>query len=641
MTRATTRTLSGDPQAADVREALRRLGVDRLVFGVHEAALPSTPGLETGRGCLAGRGGLDTARWAASLGFDGLQLGPSGMTGPGNPSPYDGTAFSKSLLSLDVEGLATDPEWAGLVRNEDLAELVRDLPDDASRVVPYETVWKRFVAVAGRAAGRLLGDDEPEVDVLREGFERWAATRGGSWLDADASFEVLAAEHGSEDWRSWPAPDDALPARAADGELPAVRRFGEVLSRRPSPAWTWRIAQWILAMQRDEAHRRIRDLGLALYGDLQVGLSARDEWRLQRLFLPGYRLGAPPSRTNPDGQPWGYPVWNPDGFLSNGRPGPVLGFFDERFDAIFEDVDALRIDHPHGLVCPWVYRTDHDDPLHAVQTGARLFSTPEEQGHPVLARFAIPRPDQIDPSVDPWDDRRVRDLEPEQLARYSLILDRAVAAARRHGRSSADLVCEVLSTMPRPLELAASRWGLGRFRVAQKADLDDPTDVYRSENARPEDWVMLGTHDTRPIRALADGWVADGTSRAWGGHLARVLETRPERRETFSRRIAGDAGALIDAMFAELLACRARHVSVFFTDLLGFTEPYNRPGRIDAENWRLRIPPDFGELYARRVREGTALDLRTACALALRSRSGDGDDAALADRLERRRLPSP
>src|SRR5690606_40926753 len=51
--------------------------------------------------------------------------------------------------------------------------------------------------------------------------------------------------------------------------------------------------------------------GLALYGDLQVGYSDADTWRHMGVFLRGYLLGAPPSRTNPEGQPWGYPVLDP------------------------------------------------------------------------------------------------------------------------------------------------------------------------------------------------------------------------------------------------------------------------------------------------------------------------------------------
>jgi hypothetical protein len=71
-------------------------------------------------------------------------------------------------------------------------------------------------------------------------------------------------------------------------------------------------------------------------------------------------------------------------------------------------------------------------------------------------------------------------------------------------------------------------------------------------------------------------------------------------------------------MLAELLVCRARHVLVFFTDLLGIAEPYNRPGVSSSRNWTLRAPPLAPGGDAR-----LPLDVPRACALALRARGVD------------------
>src|SRR5262249_4337123 len=157
--------------------------------------------------------------------------------------------------------------------------------------------------------------------------------------------------------------------------------------------------------------------------------------------------------------------------------------FVARIDKAFAEYDGLRIDHPHGLVCPWVYRADAEDPALAVQEGARLHESPDLPDHPALARHAIARPAQLDPAPRRYHDAWVRALEADQVARYALLFDAIAGAAGRHGRSMADLSCEVLSTMPLPLGRVLERHGLGRWRVAQKADLDDPADVYRAENA--------------------------------------------------------------------------------------------------------------------------------------------------------------
>ena len=59
---------------------------------------------------------------------------------------------------------------------------------------------------------------------------------------------------------------------------------------------------------------------------------------------------------------------------------------------------------------------------------------------------------------------------------------------------------------------------------------------------------------------------------------------------------------------------------VFFTDLLGLREVYNRPGTVSPENWSLRVPADFAAAYRAAAAKGAALDLPAALATAMRAR---------------------
>src|SRR5690606_20248220 len=117
-----------------------------------------------------------------------------------------------------------------------------------------------------------------------------------------------------------------------------------------------------------------------------------------------------------------YRIFGRDGVA---RPGPALRLFLLRIDKLFAEFDGVRIDHPHGLVDPWIYRADDPDPLHAIRHGARLFSSPALPDHPELARFAIARPADLDPDPDAlrWADGWVRRLTPEQVDRYALLFD--------------------------------------------------------------------------------------------------------------------------------------------------------------------------------------------------------------------------
>lgn len=337
------------------------------------------------------------------------------------------------------------------------------------------------------------------------------------------------------------------------------------------------------------------------------------------MLLSGYLMGAPPSRTNVEGQAWNYPVLDPAQLLNaEGEPGPALGFVAERMGKMLAEFDGLRLDHPHGLVCPWVYRAEDPDPHQAVKTGARLFSAQGLPDHPDLARYAIVHPDQCNLTRPRYADDWVRELTPEQEHRYALTMDTIMEEVHNHGRRKQDMLCEVLSTETLPLRRVRLRHGLGRFRVTQKANLDDASDVYRSENALPEDWVMVGNHDTPPIWRLAKNWQGNEEGQKQAAYLARRL--RPQNPESLATALAADYRKLAHAKMADLFLSPARHIMVFFPDLFGIDKTYNMPGTVNEDNWTLRIPPDFVRRYDSDRRRGEALNLHAALALALRAR---------------------
>jgi hypothetical protein len=101
---------------SSITEALRLLETSDLLLAVHDASFPCAEGEDTGRGTPYSSGGLALARFARYLGFTGLQLGPQGQTSSVNHSPYDGTLFSRNILSLDLKalvdnGLLSRPAW--------------------------------------------------------------------------------------------------------------------------------------------------------------------------------------------------------------------------------------------------------------------------------------------------------------------------------------------------------------------------------------------------------------------------------------------------------------------------------------------------------------------------------------------------
>lgn len=526
-----------------VSEALRALGIERLALGVHDACFPGDPAEDIGRGTPNGTGADDFFRFARELGFDTIQLGPQGEVSEINPSPYDGSVFVRSTLSIALGPLVE----AGLLSEETRKRLV---------VPPTARSEHRY---AWRAMREVLAEVAKKAPKLPR--NEWSM------------FDAMTEANEGRDFTEWH--HDAVPSFAAMNRS----LFAQQLARA----------------QHEAMRERTRALGLSLIADLQVGWSRRELWAHGDCFMRDYLMGAPPSRTNPEGQPWGYPVLDP------AKPEKVRALLTKRFTRVAEEYDGVRVDHPHGLICPWVYRVGED-----VRYGARLHESPD---HARLGAFAIARAEQLDLTASPWDEGRVRALDDEQVTAYAwklaLLLEKVP-----------NVLCEVLSTMPYPLGRVLERYGLGRFRVTQKAALDDPRDVYRSENAQPNDWIMVGNHDTAPIWTVTQRWDLEAH--------ARYLEER------LKQPVARDPRALARAKLAELFASPAKNVFVWWGDLLGETEWYNRPGTVSDDNWSRRIPPNFRSVYAERCAAGTAFDLRLALATALRAR-GQHD---LANRMQ-------
>ena len=617
----------------DVAAALAALGKRRLVLAIHDASFPGTPGADPGRGSPYSAAAADFVRWVRGLGFDGLMLGPQGMTSRDNPSPYDGTLFSRNTLNIDPAALAGDAAWGAVVRD---AGLPPGTADGALERVRHRAVFDASQAALAAVHAALI-DARARGDRAAAAADRALAgfrAANHDWLQPDALYFAIAGRHGRRHHRDWPsALDRRLMAPRPGDEAAAARRRGALERELARDIERHALGQHLVHRQHAAFRDHVSRLGLELYGDLQVGFSPCDDWQRAALCLDGYRMGAPPSRTNPDGQPWGYRAFDPGGYGDAGAPGPVLRFLGARVAKMLDEFDGLRIDHPHGLVCPWVYRAGEPDAHAAVRAGARLFASPALADHPELAAFAIVREDQIDARAARHADGWVRDLDAAQVARYGVLLDAIVDAVKARGGGTDDVVCEVLSTCPYPLARVMARHRLGRFRVTQKADVHDPRDVYRSENARPEDWIMVGNHDTPPLWALVRDWCASPAGREQARYLASRL-CPDGGADRMAAALAGDHRALAAAKLADIFASPAAHVLVFFPDLLGLDAVYNRPGTVSEDNWSLRVPPDYARRHAADAAAGDALHLPRVLAIAVRAR-GRAFAHAHRDLLER------
>ncbi len=626
-----------------IQKGLELLEIDRLVLAIHDQSFPGSAEEDIGRGSPYSRSGREFLSFVQKLGFNGVQLGPQGKTTRSDPSPYTGTIFSRNILSIAPWQLAQDRALKGLFESADFNRLrnAHIAVSDRDRV-HYGAAWEIAHAVVELTHTRFReSGGQPGFHDQYDQFRKSMSYAAVDWFTRDGIYEALTEQYGTGDWRKWEPLDRRLFQPLESESAAAVRRLEEIRRK-----WTNRIDRFAFGQfLLDRQHRELRDwielVGLRLYGDFQIGLSHQDIWGWNQLFMPGYLMGAPPSRSNPEGQPWGFPVLDPHKYeeksVSHTMRGAALRLVEARIDKMLTEFDGIRIDHPHGMVCPWVYRTDVEDPFAAVRNGSRLFSSPDLSDHPRLAEYALVGREQLnaDPTCPRHADDWIVSLRPDQVDRYAVVLDIVLERAAAHGRNREDILCEVLSTWPRPLRAAMEARGLGRFCVTQKADPNNPKDVYRSENTSPHDWIMVGNHDTPPLWAQMEKPNAAEWMAKRGRILAERLTKNAEEKERLHRQLSEQPDLFCRAMFAELFLGPARSVSIFFPDLFGMTDIYNKPGTISEENWSLRVSPNYEEEYGRKISQGKALDIRASIATALRTRFAQSHEAwTLAEKLE-------
>ena len=477
----------------------------------------------------------------------------------------------------------------------------------------------------------------PELD--RRMREFWQHNQ--AWLERDVLYQVLTEAHGGQGFRDWtlaggPHPDQDL-WQYPPGQAARVARRQALLRDGQRTVKAYVMAQ--LLVHEQHADLRGRRPGLELLGDLQVGLADQDVFSYRSLLLSDYVMGAPPSRTTPAGQAWGYAVLDPEQCDPH-QPerNPALQLLRRRMDKMFDEYDAIRIDHPHGFVCPWVYRPQPTDPLAAVQHGARLFSSPDLPDHPGLARYAIVKPEQLCRAAARYADDWETDLRPEQIDRFAILFDVMVDSAHRHGKASRGLLCEVLSTLPAPCGLSSNAMTWVAFEWSKRQTPRTPATF--TGGKRPSGRLDHGRQPRYPAH-LDRGQALAGLAAARAVERASGRAARPR-----CRTLIHDQGLLVHALFAYLLASAAENVSVFFTDLLGCDRPYNKPGTVDDDNWSLRLAPDFAGDYARRLHDNRALNLPSRWPLpwadAARLRQGHGTlTAELLRRANTLRSPEP
>ncbi|MDD2856016.1 MAG: 4-alpha-glucanotransferase, partial [Desulfuromonadaceae bacterium] len=288
---------------------------------------------------LPGSGGIGTmgedairfVDFLSSMGMSYWQVLPLTPPACGN-SPYSAfSAFAGNPLLIDLNQLVADGH---------LSE-INDCDSLDDNKVDFEAVTECKMKMLRLAGANFL---KSETSVYKQEF--WDFCNNTAWLHNYSLFMALKKHYKGKSWDKWPL-DFAL--LTPENYETASVKFGLEIGIQ-------KYIQWQFQRQWKKLRRYAAENGIAIIGDIPifVGYDSADVWSHRELFLlnqdgkPTFVAGVPPDYFSKTGQLWGNPLYNWEIMSSQN-----FVWWVERFRAMLELYDIIRVDHFRGFEASW------------------------------------------------------------------------------------------------------------------------------------------------------------------------------------------------------------------------------------------------------------------------------------------------
>ncbi|NES96467.1 MAG: 4-alpha-glucanotransferase [Desertifilum sp. SIO1I2] len=298
---------------------------------LHPTSFPSRFGI--------GDLGLESFRFIDFLVDSGQQYWqvlPIGPTGYGN-SPYMSyAALAGNPLLISPDKLIDE----GWLNEGDFT----NLPEFPAHTVEYDRVYEVKIPLLKKACENFKANAS---ELQRREFEGFCETKA-YWLDDYALFMALKEAHEGASWNTWEAD-------IAKHKPEAIEKWRSQLS---DAVYYYKYTQFEFFRQWTELRRYANLRGIQIIGDIPIYVAhdSADVWAHPEAFALDEETGAaalmagvPPDYFSATGQLWGNPVYNWEHLQQT-----HFQWWVERFQAMLDYVDLIRIDHFRGFQAYWV-----------------------------------------------------------------------------------------------------------------------------------------------------------------------------------------------------------------------------------------------------------------------------------------------
>ena len=288
------------------------------------------------------------------------QVLPLGPTGFGN-SPYmcySAMAGNPLLISPEIlkdEGLLTEADFANLPA----------FPEDK---VDYELVVDQKIPLLQKACANFKNNATPKQ---RQGFADFCQSKA-YWLDDYALFMTLKDHQQGVSWHEW---EPELAQRQPQAiEAAKLQLVGELFYHK--------FLQYEFFRQWSELKKYANKCGIDIIGDIPIYVAhdSADVWANPDIFCldeetgeVSLMAGVPPDYFSATGQLWGNPVYNWEELQKQD-----FHWWIQRFEAMLDYVDIIRIDHFRGFEAYWAVPQGEETAINGewIQApGEELFNT--------------------------------------------------------------------------------------------------------------------------------------------------------------------------------------------------------------------------------------------------------------------------
>jgi len=439
--------------------------------------------------------------WAVKAGQNVVQILPindTTMTHTWQDSyPYNAVssfALHPQFIHLPAAGVRQDAAYKA--RKEEL-EALPAIDYEAVNSAKLDLLRKLYLG----AKGRQVMESEP--------YKAFAQANG-DWLLPYAVFSVLRDIHGTPDFQQW-------------GKMAAysARKVAAFAAEHEQEVGFYCYLQYVLDQQLKEAVQYAHEHGVALKGDLPIGVSrvSVDAWQHPDLFHLDSQAGAPPDAFAEDGQNWGFPTYNWEKMAQDN-----YAWWRARMGKMGQYFDAFRIDHILGFFRIWEIPSQYKSglmghfnpalPYPGEVLRSQGFRPGTGNGTDVLFVEDPRQPDHWHPRISGDKTQQYAALSPEMKDRYNRLSEEFFW--RRHDDFWKESALRKLPALLRSTGMLACGEDLGMIPACVPSVMDqlnilsleiqrmpkDPKDAFGHPDRYPY-WCVCatGTHDTSPLRA--------------------------------------------------------------------------------------------------------------------------------------------